>query len=879
MTPERFREVDRLLDLALEKAPDERSAFIRQACAGDEQLHRELESLLACRDRASGFMAEPPTDIASAIFNREDPQEPGRERVMPATLPSGALVGRYTVLGPLGGGGMGIVYAAHDPELDRKVAIKLVRPDASGGVLSNDRRARLLREAQAMARLSHPNVIGVYDVGSYEDQVFVAMEYVEGSTLTEWLGAKKKRSWREVLSTFIQSGRGLAAAHAASIVHRDFKPDNVFVGKDGRVRVLDFGLARAAASDNEAAVIASCGVHVEKPSSPTPSPGSMLGISMSRSGVLHGTPTYMAPEQFQGLPADGRTDQFSFCVALYEALYGDLPFRGDSVDVLVTEILQGNVKAPARGVAPSWLLQTLLRGLRPDPATRYPSMDSLLDQLERKATSSRAVLLGVAGFLLTSLLLLTWQAWEKKRAIAPIRSIAVLPLENATDDSAQEFFADGFTEGVMDKLAQISSLRVIARDSVMRYKKSPKLLPEIGRELDVDWVLRGRVARSRGRVTVSAELVQPATERHLWGRNYERDSSDVLLLESQLVRDILVEVKVKVNPAEQAQLASAQSVDPELYEAYLQGEYFVSKSTETSVRTGMSYFEQVLAKNPSYAPAFVGLSRAYMVLESPLSALPLHDSMRAAKDAVTQALALDDSLADAHARLATIRHRYDWDWAGAEKEFRRAIALNPGRAYSDYGYYLRTMGRHEEGCAELKRAQQQDPISPQGYIGLAKCFAYMKQYDRALEQYQKGIQLNPAYPRTHAFLSGFYALRGRYGEAFEELQKSNETFGRVTPWHQAVLAYYHALGGNKAEAEKLLDVLKETPLLRQSNFVLTMAKAYAALDRRDEAFEWLEKGFRARSSMMVDLNLDPGLEPLRLDPRFQDLLGRIGLPH
>src|SRR5438477_949274 len=382
MTPERFRQIEQLAALVLQQEESERAAFLDKACSGDRGLRQEVESLLASDQQAGNFLTEPAAQLVAERLS-DDPELASKEAGA-AVTPS--MLGRYRVERELGGGGMGLVYAAHDPELGRKVAVKLVRPEESGKTDPSQGRARLLREAQAMAQLTHPNVIAIHDVGTFGDQVFIAMEYVEGSTLSDWLAAEK-RTWPEIVNLFVQAGRGLAAAHAKNILHRDFKPDNVWVGEDGRARVLDFGLARATrtgSGESQSPVAQPAG---ERRSS---AGIAVLGAAVTEPGRFLGTPPYMAPEQLIGELGDARTDQFSFCVALYQALYGELPFTGESVAALLDEIKRRRIKEPPKSSrVPSWLRRVLLRGLSPDRADRYESMERLLDELARRPFVAR----------------------------------------------------------------------------------------------------------------------------------------------------------------------------------------------------------------------------------------------------------------------------------------------------------------------------------------------------------------------------------------------------------------------------------------------------------------------------------------------------------
>src|SRR5215472_11180293 len=384
MTPERFHRVDQLVSLALERAANERAEFIRQACAGEEDLRLEVESLLASQETRDGFLAEAPARLAAQLLaERADHLDSA-----PTALPNDELApGRYKLVEKLGAGGMGVVYLAEDPQLGRRVAIKLIGPKTSGTQSASEGRTRLLREAQALAQLSHPNVIAVHDVGTFADQVFIVMEYVEGSTLSQWL-AERKRTWREVLSIFVQAGRGLAAAHTVSIVHRDFKPDNVLVGNDGRVRVLDFGLARPAQpSQSEELLNADAQALADTKITPRPA---RLGITVTQRGKLIGTPAFMAPEQLMGERVNEKTDQYSFCVALFQGLYGALPFNADNFGALLEQIRRRKVTdVPKRNSVPSSVHQALLRGLSPNPADRFSSMEALLEKLENVSPTFR----------------------------------------------------------------------------------------------------------------------------------------------------------------------------------------------------------------------------------------------------------------------------------------------------------------------------------------------------------------------------------------------------------------------------------------------------------------------------------------------------------
>jgi serine/threonine protein kinase/tetratricopeptide (TPR) repeat protein len=875
VTPERFQQIDKLLGLALEQEPAQRERFLEQACSGDDELRKKVESLLDSHEHAHGFLAEPPSDLASEILSARAGESTADQCASAWSDGAGKVLGRYVVTGNLGGGGMGMVYAAYDPELDRKVAIKLMRPVASGSVSASEGRGRLLREAQAMARLSHPNVIAVHDVGTFGEQVFIAMEHVDGSTLTKWL-CQQKRPWREIVSMLVQAGRGLAAAHAAGILHRDFKPDNVLVGDDGRARVLDFGLARAAhvgdGTDNQ---IPDEPARAEKKLC---APSGMLRVALTETGKLMGTPSYMAPEQLMGQAADEKTDQYSFCVALYQGVYGELPFRGEDVPALLREMTQGTLHHLRRtSQVPTWLHRTIAQGLSSTPSDRHPSMNALIDRLLRGGQVGRRRWASLSALTAIMLLVGGLVAWKERHArFGRIESIAVLPLENATGDPSQDYFVEGLTEALIADVAQVSEVSVISRGSIMHYKNTGKPLAEIATELNVDAFVQGSVMRSGPLVRTQVKLIRAAGSRLLWARTYERDVSDLDLLQAAVSTDIVSEIRSKTTAEQKGRAAKGKPMNPDALEAYLKGRHFLLTRTLPSIQKGMDYFREALRLEPNYAPAYAGLADGYLFLSTPASVLSPKEAARLATEAANKALEIDDGLAEAHDSLGVINSLINWDWQSAEREFKRAIELNPSYAYAHrhYGAHLITMNRMEEALREMKRAQRLDPLTIGVQLGLAEWFYANKEYGRAISEFQKASELDPNEPIPHAYGSWAYHNAGMHAEALRETQKGFEL--SRNPWHLAGVAHELAHLGRVAEAKAVLKDI--APQASNNNAAITVAAYYAALGQREETLAWLERAYEAHTFGMLTIYQQPDFDSLHDDPRFLAIVRGMGLP-
>jgi len=873
MTPERFQQVDQLMTLALEHAIGERGQFIREACGGDEDLRTEVESLLACHETEDEFLGQTPFELAAQLL--ADDAE--RDSASIAWTRNELALGRYEVLEELGVGGMGVVYAAYDPKLGRKVAIKLLHPQASGITSASEGRARLLREAHAMAKLAHPNVIAVHDVGTEGDRVFIVMEHVEGSTLATWL-SERARPWREVLSMFVQAGRGLAAAHAAGILHRDFKPENVLVGKDERSRVMDFGLARSAQSPNGSEDAAPGALTFA--ASGGPPHAVVLGTALTEPGKLLGTPRYMAPEQLIGQPASEKTDQFGFCVALYQGLYGELPFHGDTIDALLNEIKQGKVKSPPKSSAiPAPVRQMVIRGLNFNPADRHASMEALLGSLKtwssepkRRRVLHIVATYGIALFVIAAAgLYLRSQRRESSSPSEAVKSLVVLPFLNASANAEMEYLSDGIAETLIDNLSQIPELRVIARNAAFRYKGKDVDLQKLGRELSVSAGLTGRVQQSGDTLVVHANLINLGTGSQIWGEEYNRKAADLLAVETDIARAITDKLRPRLAAEGRRRVTKLSTENPAAHQLYLRGRYLQNKPTFDfdSQTKAVEFFQRAIDLDPNYALAYAGLSDSY---------LRLGDAR--AEEAALKALALDDQLTEAHVALGNLR-TFKMDWGGAEKELKRAIELNPNYAPAHYFYakYLRYRGHPEQALAEFTQAVQLDPVSVDYGVGLGSSLCSLGQYDRGIAQIKESSRLEPNDAFPYLGLASCYAQHKMYQDAMDRLQYGmtlDHGGDAMAPLWLGYLAWVHALSGERDRALALVNELKERNRLMDLEAMIALV--YDALGDRKLVFEWLEKAIQGRSRMLVALRTVPWSDSVRSDPRYADLIRRIGFP-
>jgi serine/threonine protein kinase/Tfp pilus assembly protein PilF len=764
-------------------------------------------------------------------------------------LEAASRLGPYEIVAPLGAGGMGEVYRARDTRLGREVAVKVLpEPFAR----DPDRLARFEREARAVAALSHPNILAIHDYGTHGAVTYLVMELLEGQTLRSRL-AKRALPWREAIEVGGAVADGLAAAHLKGIIHRDVKPENLFLTSDGRVKILDFGLARV---ETKSPVGSETGPYLPAQTDP---------------GTVMGTVGYMSPEQIRGLIVDARSDIFSLGCVLYEMVSGRRPFQRKTVADTSAAILHDEPRDLANlGIqAPPGVEHAIRLCLAKRPADRFPSAQECASALRAVLSES-----GESQGLLPTRPL-GKQAQPRRRKA--IDSLAILPLANASGDANSDYLSDGMTESIINMLSRLPKLRVMARSTVFRYKGRDVDLQEVGRTLNVRAVLSGRVLQQGRRLVVNTELVDVADGAQLWGEHYDRALSEILAVEEAIAQEITAKLRPRLTGDQKKPLRRACTTNTEAYQLYLKGRYHWNKRSEEGFRKSIQHFEQAIEQDPAFALAWAGLADAYHQLGCWGNVVP-HDACLKAEAAARKALEFDPALAEAHASLGTIKREYSYDLAGAERDFQRAIELNPNYATAHhwYGECLGCMGRHAQAIAELQRAQQLDPLSLIINAALGRHgYFFARQHDRAIDQCLKTLEMDSGFWVAHMFLGLIYAHTGQHGEALAEFQKARVLDDNVEIL--AGLGFAYGLSGQRAEAEKALG---ELLAMSKQRYVMSISIAlvYTGLGDKDQAFAWLAKAYENRNGWLSEIKADPTFDSLRSDPRFAQLLKNIGLP-
>jgi serine/threonine-protein kinase len=787
----------------------------------------------------------------------------------------GRRLGHYRILAKIGAGGMGQVYRARDEQLDREVAIKVLPEHRFGDPAA---RARLLREARTASKLNHPHICTVHEVGEAEGQAYIVMEYVEGRPLSEWI-ARRSVTVEQALRYAVQIADGLAHAHERGVVHRDLKCANVVITSEERVKVLDFGLAKRLSGTD----LTEATTHSQ--------------ASLSEAGAVVGTLPYMAPEQLRGEPADAASDIWALGVMLYEMIVGARPFQGQTGFELSSAILN-RPPPPLPAKVPVELRAVIERCLAKERARRY-----------QRGSEARAVLEAVQSGAAAP-----WAAWRYRLARRPfvavsttllilttvvlglnvgelrdrlaqglgltgpprIESLAVLPLQNLSGDPGQDYFADGMTEALITELSKMGALKVISRASAMRYKDSDKPVPQIARELRVDALIDGSVQREGDQVRITVQLVDGPTDRHLWAHDYQRELRSILVLQGEVARAIAKQVKVQLTPLEQARLAAARPVNPEAYEAYLKGRSHWYGLTPRDFDAAMTYFQLALEKDPEYALAYAGIGATWVGLAH-FGFVPAREGFPKAKAAALKAIELDDTIAEAHATLANVRHLYEWDWQAAETDFQRAMALKPHCAewYIMYWNPVFEPKRSEERLAELRRCLEADPLNPWFEAAIGIHLSFSRRYDEAIVQGLKALKTQPGFVLAYSVLMGAYYGKRMHQKSLEAEKKYFEFIGDTQ------VAEALARGQARAGYFGAMHLAAETLVARSERAFVQptlIASFYARAGEKDLALSWYEKAYQERDSQLAYLGVTWDADPLRSDPRFQALLGGMNLP-
>jgi len=757
----------------------------------------------------------------------------------------GQTLGRYRIVERLGEGGMGVVFRAEDPRLERDVALKVLKPDT---LHDEDSKRRFRLEARALSRLLHPNIATLFDFDSDDGVEFLVLEFVPGESLARTLANGPLPETR-ARAIALDVTEALQSAHEQGIVHRDLKPGNVVITPRGRAKVLDFGLARIMPGATDLTQSSSIG-----------GPASFVG-----------TVPYMSPEQVRDGRADASSDLYALGAVLFEMTTGKRPFGGDDVVSLLYQIAHEPaplLRAMRAGLSAE--LETVVaRCLEKVPLRRFSDAGALLRALRGESSDEGRALPSRTASL------------EGRSALESdpgrvVRSLVVLPFENRSGDPAQEFFADGMTDALIADLAQIGALRVISRTSAMRFKGTHLPLSEIARELRVDGAVEGSALRVGDRVRITVQLVDVLGDRSVWARSYERGLTDILALQSEVAHAIADEIRIQVTPDERARLGSKIAVNPAAHIAYLQGQFLWNRFSSESVKEAIQRYQEALAIDPNYAAAYAGLADSYIMLANH-HILPPREGYSLGRKAAERGLSLDESLAELHTSLSWIHRLFDWDWPAAERESLRAVQLNPGYAFghSRYALLLSGMGRHEEAIAEAERAHELDPLNLLTYTVVGDTLFYARRFERSLAPYRKCLELDPTFGAAHTDLARSLEHVGRADEAVEEFVCGTAGADGL-PRPSSGLAILYARAGRLEDARAMLGAVQA---LSQKQFVSPygIASYYAVIGDNDRALDWLEKAYSERDGTLVWLKVHPRLDGLRGEPRFRDLLARLQL--
>jgi serine/threonine-protein kinase len=780
------------------------------------------------------------------------------------------LAGRFEILSSLGAGGMGEVYRSKDLRLGRDVAIKVLPEHLAS---NSDALSRFEREAKAIAALSHPNILAIHDFGSDNHISFAVMELLEGETLRQQM-KQSALPWRKSVEIGISTAEGLSAAHSKGVVHRDLKPENIFLTSDGQVKILDFGLARIETKKSS----------LEESSAET--------LTQTSPGVVIGTVPYMSPEQVRGEHLDARTDIFSFGCVLFELLSGNSAFARKSVSETIAAILKEDPDHSylLKRKIPAELELTVTHCLEKNPEQRFQTARDLVFDLKAILSNSsqpvRKQLFIVRSMIVVIILLALIgliYIFSKSLSGRPdkaIRSLAVLPFENVNNNPNMEYLSDGITESIINDLAQFSEVRVIARDTVFLYKQNEPDPQKIGRALNVDAVVTGRVIQQDDLLTISANLAQVSDGRQLWGDHFSRNFKETAALQEEISNEIVQTLRLKLTREQKRRLTKNYTENPEAYQSYLRGLHYWWKDEIEDYQKAKEYFQKALDLDPAYPLAHTGIGDLYMAMVQNGWISP-KDGWPKAAAAYRKALDIDDAISEAHRGLGLYEFQYEWNWNEAEKEFQQALHLDPGspRPHFSYSWYLLSLRKMDQAIQEMQLALELDPLSRNFSVQLGQFLALAGRYDEAIQQLKKTAEADPSYFVVYISLSDVYEKKKMYREAIEHSQKAYELMGDEI----GAELYANAAGAegyHKARKEIMEFDLKLLNEDAKSKYVspVDLASIYAQLGDKDAAFEWLEKAYQDRSRQLSYLRVKNDWLNLRSDPRFIELINRIGIP-
>ncbi len=740
----------------------------------------------------------------------------------------GKTISHYKILEKLGEGGMGVVYKAEDTKLKRTVALKFLPPELTR---DTEAKERFLREARAAAALNHSNICTIYEIDDTEDgRPFIAMEFIEGNSLKDKIKDERLKI-QEVVEIALQIASGLQAAHEHGIIHRDMKCDNVMIAEKGVAKIMDFGLAKLSGR-----------------------------TQVTQEGTKLGTISYMSPEQTRGEKVDQRTDIWSLGVVLYEMVTGQLPFKGEYEQAVIYSILNEQPEPPSalRSDLPPALEQVILKALAKNPQERYQQATELLSALQdyQKQWESRQV--------------------QRENQTKPLPSIAVLPFTNISADPEQEYFCDGMAEEIINALTQIDGLRVVARTSAFAFKGKSEDVREIGRRLNVSAILEGSVRKAGNRIRITAQLINVADGYHLWSEKYDGNLEDIFAVQDEISQKITHKLKGKLLGEEKEKLERTPVKDLQAYQLLLKGRYFMNRMTGQDIDKGITYFRRAVERLPDFADAYAGIASAYAILGL-LNYMPASTAWDKAEEAVLKALAINQNRAAAHCTLALIKLYRDWDWPGVEKELSLARQLNPHSEaiHTDYSLYYMALGKMKEALNEARQALELDPMSARTNLTMSVHLIRAGYFEEAKEQVSKLMELVPDHSYAHYLLGQIEILEKNYKGGMAHLKTALRLSGK-TPLLLAALGWAYARSGNREKAQLFLKEL-ETKARQEPVSLTFFVRVYTALQDFDKAFEYLEKAYEERDSILVGIKTEESIRELHSDPRFAALLKKMGL--